>query len=451
MRRGSSNIIPGSNLAYALPINPTSLRDSSFFLESFDVKPNLKIQKVITKAIATRQRNQMLDETHPARVAKGELTKSDAVHIHLRTTRSQVSRLGGLDLSTSLFRIPCVMFKCYVRYLLNLPQLIRLGNGTLDDETGCISDICQCEHPEDEFLEPTGDHICSKCKTDAITRQRAHRFLAEGFHWTGKKAACTSELEPDLTSTLRGEFSRERTRLMFPRHPSEKANAGAKRALELQQQLEDLRASSGSQTQVDEIQAQINALAAKMDKKTASRRLDVTLKDINGGEAWVDTSLVHSTSQSYLEGAEKLVRDIATAEAKARDFGEPNCTVGIPSTGVVRHVQYKTLKYATLDTVADLQVQKGLRAKKPTFMAACVSHLCEFSQPVFTLIGFMAANLRAVTSMAAARRDGRSTTQVVGAFKHEAKNAIVACVARGFGLMLSAAGVARDGMLRPGG
>ena len=114
-------------------------------------------------------------------------------------------------------------------------------------------------------------------------------------------------------------------------------------------------------------------------------------------------------------------------------------------------MQYKTLKYATLDTVADLQVQKGLRAKKPTFMAACVSHLCEFSQPVFTLIGFMAANLRAVTSMAAARRDGRSTTQVVGAFKHEAKNAIVACVARGFGLMLSAAGVARDGMLRPGG
>jgi len=448
---GSSNILPGSNLAYALPINPTSLRDSSFFLESFDVKPNLKIQTVISKAIEKRRRRLLLDETHPARAKKGTLTKSDAVHIHLRTTRSQVSRLGSMDLSLSMFRVPCVMFKAFTRYLLNLPQLIRLGNGKMDDETGCLSDICQCEHPQDEFLEPTGDHICSSCKTDAITRQRAHRFLAEGWHWAAKKAACTSELEPQLTSTLRGEFSREQTSLMFPKHPSKKANEAAEKALELQQHLQELRSTGASQTQVDETQAQINALTASMDVATASRRLDVTITNLDGSEAWVDTSLVHSTSRSYLDGAEDLVRKVATAESKERDFGEPNCTIGIPSTGVLRHVQYKTQKYAMLETVADLQVQKGIRANKPTFMAACVSHLCEFSQPVFSLIGFMAANLRAATATAMARRDGRSSVQVVGAFKHEAKNAIVACVARGFGLMLSAAGVARNGILRPGG
>ena len=321
----------------------------------------------------------------------------------------------------------------------------------MDDETGCLSDICQCEHPQDEFLEPTGDHICSSCKTDAITRQRAHRFLAEGWHWAAKKAACTSELEPQLTSTLRGEFSREQTSLMFPKHPSKKANEAAEKALELQQHLQELRSTGASQTQVDETQAQINALTASMDVATASRRLDVTITNLDGSEAWVDTSLVHSTSRSYLDGAEDLVRKVATAESKERDFGEPNCTIGIPSTGVLRHVQYKTQKYAMLETVADLQVQKGIRANKPTFMAACVSHLCEFSQPVFSLIGFMAANLRAATATAMARRDGRSSVQVVGAFKHEAKNAIVACVARGFGLMLSAAGVARNGILRPGG
>jgi hypothetical protein len=103
---------------------------------------------------------------------------------------------------------------------------------------------------------------------------------------------------------------------MFPKHPSKKANEAAEKALELEQLRQELRSTGASQTQVDETQAQINALAASMDKATASRRLDVTITNLDGSEAWVDTSLVHSTSKTYLDGADALVRQIATAEAK---------------------------------------------------------------------------------------------------------------------------------------
>ena len=446
---GATKLVKGTNLFYALPLDPKALIDSSFYLDSFDSKPNIKVQAVLMKCISVQERKMLKDRSHPAVVEDGDLTKEDAVHTHLLLSRSQVSRLGQLDLAMALNRIAPNFFRAYVRYIVNLPQLLRLGGGVMDERTGCLSDICQCEHAESMTLDPTGDHICSSCTSDAVSRQRAHRSLAEAIHWAAHRAACASELEQKMTATLLNQYTDLECRTIFPKNPSAEANKRAAKTLELTLELADTEEEDEEKRAT--IKAQLAALRAKTDNKTAGRRLDVTIKNLENKVVWVDTSLVHSTSASYIVGAEKLVRDIATAEDKEANHGIFNETVGIPSTGVNRHVKYKTAKYRVLDTIADLQVQQGWREEKPEFLACCISHLGEFSQPVFELVGFLAGSLHHAVATGAPRRDGRTAAQVVGQFKNELKNVLIAAVAKGFGLMLATGGIASDRRVRAGG
>jgi hypothetical protein len=76
----------------------------------------------------------------------------------------------------------------------------------------------------------------------------------------------------------------------FPKNPSAEANKRATRG--------------GGGEAGDKIEAQLAALRAKKDNKTAGRRLGVTIKNLENQVVWVDTSLVHSTSASYIKGAE---------------------------------------------------------------------------------------------------------------------------------------------------
>ena len=80
---------------------------------------------------------------------------ADSVHLSLLTNRSQLSRFLSASLWVKANRTSPVM-----RYILDLPQLLRLGNHRLSSSTDCEVDICQAHRDGAPELDPTGDHIC---------------------------------------------------------------------------------------------------------------------------------------------------------------------------------------------------------------------------------------------------------------------------------------------------
>ena len=107
------------------------------------------------------------------------------MHTHLLLSRTQVSRLGQLDLAMALDRIASNFFRAYVRCIVNLPQLLRL---VMDERTGYLSGISASVSTR-MTLDPTGDHICSSCTSDATgssTRpslRRPSRPSPTGWIW----------------------------------------------------------------------------------------------------------------------------------------------------------------------------------------------------------------------------------------------------------------------------
>jgi hypothetical protein len=77
-------------------------------------------------------------------------------------------------------------------------------------------------------------------------------------------------------------------------------------------------------------------------------------------------------------------------------------------------------------------------------MACCISHLGEFSQPMFALVGFLTGSLQRPT--ATAERLCRLL-----ASSRTSKNVLIAAVSKGCGLMLATGGIAADRRVRAGG
>jgi len=133
--------------------------------------------------------------------------------------------------------------------------------------------------------------------------------------------------------------------------------------------------------------------------------------------------------------------------------------LGVSSTAVSKAVKKKERHYASLMQLYRFQVMDGSRAPNSCqFFGAVVSHLAEFSSPIFNLVSWMADCYKALLSRQAharghARPDGLTDGALVAAYRTSLKDAVVVAIADGFGRMLVNAGVPRPvrprAMMRP--
>ena len=440
---GPSGVIAGSNLAVILPIDASRVCERGFFLDIFSKHPKLKVEATLSRAVSKHSRKALMAEVHPDQAGSGDLTRADSVHLSLLTGRSQLSRFLSASLWLKSNRSCAANARATMRYILGLPQLLRLGNHRASSSSMCEVDVCQAHHGEAPELGPTGDHICSRCPCGGVPRAALHRLIQHATHRSASLCA-SSRMEPPTSEVLLGDYTDDACRLLFPKNPSAKSNKLAKRAIEVDAELRALPANDPNRQTLTE---ELDNLKAMLDADTSSRRLDLEIIAADGDVAWVDVAGLHPTAASYLGPNESFVRKLADAEAGAG--AGASSLQGQSSTAVQTRARQKKDKYQPLVVVADQQVKGGRRTKAPTFFSCIISHLGELSSDFFKLIGWLTGKLKASFAAGIPRRNGLTAAAAGARFAAEMKGALMCAVVSGFGQMLVSGGFLRHRVCVP--
>ena len=209
-----------------IPPDPASIIQGNFITDLFEQLGNKKLQKRILEAAQTAKRLHFRDKTHPSRAQDPgpncSLTKSDAIHLHLCTSKSQGHRILTAPLSKHINRIPPSQFISWARFYLNLPPPPRLGNSRKDPLSDCSLDFCQ--DPKcggSHSLDPCGNHASSNCSSIKTARYRLHNSIVRVVHAFGQRAGLESSgPEPRTDQLLLHQYTPSQCRALFPKNPN---------------------------------------------------------------------------------------------------------------------------------------------------------------------------------------------------------------------------------------
>ena len=433
---GPSQIVPGSNLDVILPADGSRLCDSEFFLDLFSSHPSLKFEYTLNRAMSRHALAQVRAATHPdnAGLPGSGLSMADCAHAHLLTSRSQVSRFLTASLWVKANRVCPTSARASMRYILGLPQLLRLGNHLMSPTSLCEVDVCQAHPGDSPELDPTGDHVCSQCPGSRLAQISLHTRVARAVHHAASLCA-DSRLEPSMPSTLLGEYTEDDCRLLFPRWPNAATNRLAERSLEVHHELHALAVDDPKRQELIEEWA---SLKRRIDGNTCSRRLDVEITAPDGDVAWVDVAGLHPTSSSYLAANVSFVRKLTNVD------GHPSEALRAlenkPSPAIQSRARQKKDKFQVLNTIAELQVDTGKRMKRPVFLACIVSHLGELSPDFHSLIGWLTGKMKSSIANGPLRRDGLDPDVAAHRFASDLKCSLMCAIVNGFGRVLTYGG-----------
>lgn len=445
-------------LAKLLPTTPAGFFDKSLYPDLFQIQPNIRIQATLLEAAHNRSRMVIQERCHPDQVATTDgFTDEDAAHVALLTNSSQASRCLQAPLWFREHRMSPDRFRTYVRYMLNLPQLLRLGNDTWSDKFGCQVDVCHSTHNKNRELCPSGAHACSKCPNVTGARYRAHAMLAKAFHKLAPLAGLCSLWEPSTYDLLHGHVSREQCRVVFPKDATDASNALAERLNQLLYER-DIIVKAGIpeelQARLVEINSETAHITSQADSQMQARRIDICLRsDESGQECYIDVAGVHPTVKSYLPQTIAHVRAVYTAQVLSggRRLPPTHPLARVPSEAIRRRVELKNKTYYQLSVMTALQKAAGKRSTIPVFHAAVVSHIGEFSQGLFNAIEFCVAARRRQLNLQGERPDGLSVAFLTAQYRTLLKDRLACANAIGFADMLMASGLSRPKGLRQAG
>ena len=427
---GPSAIKPGSRLADILPLDTARLSEKEFFLDIFSNDPKLKIESTLSRAIGKHSRKSLLAKVHPDQAGPNDLTMADSVHLSLLSNRSQLSRFLSASLWVKANRTSPVHARATMRYILDLPQLLRLGNHRLSSSTDCEVDVCQAHRDGAPELDPTGDHICSRCPCGGLPQAALHRRILTVTHSFASQCA-TSRVEPPTSAVLLNDYTDDDCRLLFPKNPNAETNRVAARAIQVHEELATCPPDAPGRAALVEEWASLQAM---LDGKTSSRRLDLEITAHDGDVAWVDVAGLHPTAASYLGPNTSFVRKLAEDEGR-----DAPTMMGQSSPAVRTRARQKSDKYQPFCAVADQQLKGGKRVTRPSFFPCIVSHSGELSSDFFRLIGWLTGKLKK-TAAGAPRRDGLTPAVLGSRFAADFKAALMCAVVNGFGQMLTSGG-----------
>jgi hypothetical protein len=482
----AGGFVPGSPLDALFPRSADSAVDPAFWSSVTDSSLNTQLQKVLVRAVSSAWQADFLAQVRDvvlSGVPSEETTVADAVHRFLIVLKGQMSRIFTSDLYHKSNRVGAKEFRAYVRYYMNLPQLVRLHNGFVSEVYGFTVDLCQCgDHTN--VLDPTANHVCStSCKLPpAAAINRLHRLIVLQLHAYAKVTGADSTVEPLMVDTLLGEYTPEEARMICPKKVSQEANAKALGVVRLQHALRsatgpqrlllqneldglvaagvaaaaagrriaqlkrEIRGASG--VRLHRLQSELSELCAGAKAVTKARRLDlgITARDLE--TVMLDVKCVHPTCDSYLDGARAFVRKFILHAEIERDGGPRNLMRAQNSRPVVDGVQRKLAAYAVLLEVVELQLQSGVRSHKNRFFAPVMSHSGELSSDFFSLLNWLYAKHLLVLSSEPPRRDGRSSRVVANAAAKLCRDGLAGTMAHNFGSTVACAGVG-GARLRP--
>ena len=216
-------------------------------------------------------------------------------------SRSRTATILRAQLSEPSNRITAPNFISWMRFFLQIPPLIRLGNATHSDKLGYSAEKCTHNHLKDHhrLLDIHANHANSGCPSAVAGRSWRHSLLEWSVYYAAKEAGLTVTMEPKTQNLLLGKFSALRCQGLFPKQANKNIQTEIKK---LKKEIEETQMLNPGPERSAKESALDNACRMLHNQhKTKGLRIDLQITDQQTQqEMWVDTTCIHSTCQSRI-------------------------------------------------------------------------------------------------------------------------------------------------------
>jgi hypothetical protein len=439
------NVLGGATSKFWLPIKhllpdqATGLLDGSVY--SPGTQGRCKLGQVVMRWLNRLRLAHYKMLTAADAIDNYSLTVTDMIDSVARTDAGRIFSTP-LSAGDSFFAAPFnnLQYIAFVRFFLGLPPLPTIGGATIQPGFDYQVQRCLSKHRgSSPFLDASACHASSNCPSTYSARNKKHSNVVMTLMAAAQAAGLQVHWEPDTYTLLLGQFSKAECRRIFPKWTTKEYDTKLTQIIDtvLNQTPNSAVTSQQQQAQLD---AMVRELPLLKDADPVGLRIDLAVSDPASGETfWVDATVCHTTSPSYVRveaqaAAARQIAVMAVQECKAPDIMKLD-----PSPILVQREKEKVEKYARLLAVAGKQCRDGRRSRTPAFVpfvfsdaGECAPEALEFQN---WLVGRFKRHHKRLT-----RTDGQTVGELTAAFKRNLRVSLQLAVASGLGAMILAAG-----------
>ena len=419
---------------------PTSHRGllSGFYQNQAKLKGKMSMSLKLTHLTQDHAKWSWLQRCDPSQITEtGTLTRSDVI---ISNSRSYAGLAITAELSDPKNRVDNDDFIAWVRYWLNLPQLPLAGNAQQVEGSDTHLETCQAVHTDASRtfnLDIAGNHIQS-CPAAKQGMQLRHSLLKHALMSHATEAGLIVSHEPATRSLLLGQFSKEICNKLFPKNHSKTYREC------FDQVFKAIEQAATSQTEHQRMRANedLQAAVCKLESNRDGRgiRLDLSLKNpITSEEEWIDTTVIHSTADSYITKEFKHAQQM-TLSRNFNQAGHHDVTQNSISPAVSLAHKGKLQRYSALMKLASHQHRLGKRSTMPLLTPFVVSDVGEMNEEAIALQQRITAAYKRKLMQEGPRPDGQTINHLTSLFRAKLRVALQMAIVKGLGAMLRSGG-----------
>jgi len=289
------------------------------------------------------------------------------------------------------------------------------------------------------FLGCTGGSCGIRCPATKRARCQKHSNVIRVLAAAAREADLKVLSEPETFTLLHGRFSKEECRRIFPKCASKKYEL---QFTELLKAIDicNTKSDPTSQQKQSLLFEQIEKLPALKDSDTTGLRIDLSIEDPSTGEAqWIDGTVVHTTSPSYIAIEVKHVMERELSATFTAEHALPDIKATEPSPMLIVREAEKTKKYSKLVSIARKQANDNGSAFAPVFLPFVVADSGELSPAARNLVDWLVLKFKQCHRRRK-RTDGLLVKDLTKSFRHKLTVSLQFAIAAGLGSMLLNAG-----------
>ena len=268
-----------------------------------------KTNKIALKMVTKRKLEHFHHITSVSQISP-TLTAADVV---VASSRSFSGRIFSEPLSTKKRKNGVVEFTpatyiAFCRYFLGLPPETTIGNAKADANFDYPVQSCLAHHGVRvcPFLDASGNHSASKCPSSSRGVFLRHTMLRNVLVAHAKEAGLEAVPEPDTYDLLLGQFEAKDCKRVFPKRMSVAYEAGFKALSQASDFINSAACTFSSEEKQSYIQNHLDKLP--LVEGAVGLRVDASFRNPETDEImWVDVSVVHTSSPSYISGELKSI------------------------------------------------------------------------------------------------------------------------------------------------
>jgi hypothetical protein len=332
-------------------------------------------------------------------------------------------------------------FICFLRFFLNLPQILRQPDMVKHEDSGDWRACCMA--CPGSLLDPHGNHASGNCPSASAAVHQRHSFFQGVLVKASQDAFLAARREPPTHEVLGGRFTAEEARHLFPKRATKHGKEIIAEITRMSLTKPEPEAKEEQKAWKRKYKALMDQICQSADDKVG-RRVDIQVTNTEeeaGQERLVDTSVTHTTNKtnyrkSHQDAERRLRHRLGLLDKK--DTPPPN------TPALLQRTQDKIDTYGALVALLKKQFDDRLRSTNPVFVPAIATTHGELGPDLIRFMEWITKAHKLTLMNAPPRADGRKPEQLAALFRKHLREKVILAIVRGTARVLREAGLSKS-------